>query len=44
LIATFFILFSWFILFFNSIPHCFILFSFYTRFVPCSFDCYLFCF
>jgi hypothetical protein len=34
----FFLSFSWFILYFNSIPCCFISFNFYTKFGPHSFD------
>jgi hypothetical protein len=34
--------FSWFILFFNLVPHCFLSFIFHTRIGPHCFNCYLF--
>jgi hypothetical protein len=36
--CSFFLSFSWFILYFNYIPCCFISFNFYTKFGPHSFD------
>jgi len=36
--------FSWFILFFNLVPHCFLSFIFHTRIGPHCFNCYLFIF
>jgi len=44
LIVIFLSFFKKFVLVFNLVPHCYLSLSFYTRFGPHYFDCYLFCF